>query len=81
MPLCGRNPAFANATIENGLLVRGLVGGLGRLEFNDDATTVRHLDSLSTRGDPDVFAELVLEYFEANGLHRRKVASGGYLVN
>jgi hypothetical protein len=52
-----------------------------RIHLDDQAASIRYLHGLAARSDTDVFAELVLEYLEANGLHRRNVASGSYFVN
>jgi hypothetical protein len=52
-----------------------------RHDFGDDTVAVGDDDRLAGRGPTDIFAELVLQNFEADGGHSRKVASGSYFVN
>jgi hypothetical protein len=52
-----------------------------RHELGDNAIAIGDDNRLAGRGQPDVFAEFVLQDFEADGARRFQVASGSYFVN
>ena len=79
--LRGCDPAFTNTALNDRLFFAMLMSRLWGAHFDDHTSTIRHKHGLAVGGDTDVFAELVLEYFEANRLHDNKVASGSFFVN
>src|SRR5262249_14480950 len=60
------DPALANAALDDGFRLAVCWN-----EFGDRVAAVGDDDRLAGRGQPDVFAELVLQDLEADGVHGR----------
>jgi hypothetical protein len=52
----------------------------GRTKLGHDAIAVRDQNDFASSSQPNVFAELVFEQFDADRPHGIKVATGSYLV-
>src|SRR5580700_7635214 len=77
----GREPALANSSRQDRVVFIAVGDLPGRHKFRDRATAIGNDDRFAGTRGPDVFAELVLEDFEADGAHGGKVATRGYFVN
>src|SRR4029077_8745964 len=75
-PLRWGKPAFANPAFYKGLV---LVPPR-RHDLGDDTAAVGDHDGLTFRGQPDVFAQLVLQNLQPDGVHHLRVASRSYFV-
>jgi hypothetical protein len=51
-----------------------------RPELRDHTVAVHHQHDLAGGGEPDVFAQAVLEELDSDSAHSRKVATGSYLI-
>src|SRR5215472_15344098 len=76
-PLRWGDPAFANPAFDKGLV---LVPPR-RHDLGDGTAAVGDHDGLTARGQPDIFAQLILQNFQPDGVHHFKVGSRSYFVN
>ena len=75
-----RNPAPAHGLGQHRIGQQRATAGAGRRELGHDAITVRHQNRFAVCHQAHVFAQLVLERFQADSTHPTKVATGSYFV-
>lgn len=76
-----RDPTLANRVGKQRIARRRAATGTGWHEFGDDLVAVGHQYRLSSSRRPDVLAELIFQYFDADDPHGAKVATRSYFDN
>ncbi len=76
-----RDPTLANRVGKQRIARRRAATGTGWHEFGDDLVAVGHQYRLSSSGRPDVLAELIFQYLDADDPHGTKVATRSYFDN
>ncbi len=76
-----RDPTLANRVGKQRIARRRAATGGGWNEFGDDFVAVGHQYRLSRSSRPDVLAELIFQYLDADDSHGMKVATRSHLDN
>lgn len=77
----GSNPSVPDRIEQKRIRKLGASTRPGRTKLGHDAIAVRDQNGFASGRQPDIFAELVFEQFDADRPHAIKVATGSYFVN
>jgi hypothetical protein len=76
-----RDPALSNGIRQQSIRRRDGATGGWRHQFRNHTVAVRDEHDLAGRSSADIFAELILQFLDADDAHVSNVATWGYFFN